>query len=96
MIDSNKKYSELNQLKATINEKVLELMNRKAGIFHCDYVRTHVSLVTKKLQNLDSEVFIHCRIQQFFNLLITVYFEQDKIIFTIKSIALKTTNALLT
>ena len=48
MINSNKYCSQLDQLKAALNEKHLELVNRKRKIFHQDNARPHVSLMTKQ------------------------------------------------
>ena len=59
-IDSNKYCSRLDQLKAALYEKRLELVNRKHIIFHQDNARLHVSLVTRqKLLQLGREVLIH-------------------------------------
>ena len=60
MINSNKYCSQLDQLKAALNEKRLELVNRKCVIFHYGNTRTHVPLMTrKKLLQLGWEVLIH-------------------------------------
>ena len=57
MINSNKCCSQLGQLKAALDEKHLELVNRKCIIFHQDIARLHVSLMTRqKLLQLDWEV----------------------------------------
>uniref|UniRef100_A0A8C6B954 Tc1-like transposase DDE domain-containing protein n=1 Tax=Monodon monoceros TaxID=40151 RepID=A0A8C6B954_MONMO len=59
-INSNKYCSQLDQLKAALNEKCLELVNRKHIIFHQDNARLHVSLMTRqKLLQLGWEVLIH-------------------------------------
>ena len=50
MINSNQYCSQLDQLKAALNEKHPELVNRKRIIFHQDDARLHVSLMTR--QNL--------------------------------------------
>ena len=59
-INSNKYCSQLDQLKAALDEKRLELVNRKRIIFHQNNTRPHVSLMTrhKRLQ-LGCEVLIH-------------------------------------
>ena len=60
MINSNKYCSQLDQLKAALNEKHPELVNRKHIIFHQDNARPHVSLMTRqKLLQLGWEVLIH-------------------------------------
>ena len=59
-INSNKYCSQLNQLKAALNEKCPELVNRKHAVFHQDNVRLHVSVMTgQKLLQLGWEVLIH-------------------------------------
>ena len=59
-INSNKYCSQLAQLKATLHEKRLELVNRKGIIFHQDNARPHGYLMTKqKLLQLVWEVLIH-------------------------------------
>ena len=58
-IKSNKYCSQLDQLKAALNEKRPELVNRKRIIFHQDNARPHVSLMTRrKLLQLGWEVLI--------------------------------------
>ena len=62
MINSNNYCSKLDPLKAVLNEKHPELVNRKLIIFHQDKTRPHVSLMTRqKLLQLgcSSEVSIH-------------------------------------
>ena len=59
-INSNKYCSQLDQLKAALNKKHPELVNRKCIIFHEDNARPHVSLMTRqKLLQLGWEVLIH-------------------------------------
>ena len=59
-INSNKYCSQLDQLKAALDEKRPELVNRKRIIFHQDNARLHVSLMTKqKILQLGWEVLIH-------------------------------------
>ena len=59
-INSNKYCSQLDQLKAALDEKRPELVNRKRIIFHHDNSRLHVSLMTRqKLLQLGWEVLIH-------------------------------------
>ena len=57
----NSKYcSQLDQLKAALDEKRPELVNRKCIIFHQDNTRLHVSLMTRqKLLQPGWEVLIH-------------------------------------
>ena len=60
MINSNKYGSQLDQLKAVLDKKRLELVNRKCIIFHQDTPRRHVSLMNgQKLLQLAWEVLIH-------------------------------------
>ena len=60
MINSNKYCSQLDQLKAALDEKRPELVNRKRIIFHQDNARLHVSFMTRqKLLHLGWEVPIH-------------------------------------
>ena len=47
-INSNKYCSQLDQLKAALEEKCPELVNRKHIIFHQDNTRPHVSLMTRQ------------------------------------------------
>ena len=60
MINSNKYCSQLDQLKAALDEKHPELVKWKRIIFHQDNARLHVSLMTRqKLLQLGWEVLIH-------------------------------------
>ena len=59
-IHSNKYCSQLDQLKAALDEKHAELVNRKLIVLHQDKARLHVSLMTRqKLLQLRWEVLIH-------------------------------------
>ena len=59
-INFNKYCSQLDQLKAALDKKCPELVNRKCIIFHQDNARLHVSLMTRqKLVQLGWEVLIH-------------------------------------
>ena len=59
-INSNKYCSQLDQMKAALDEKHPELANRKCIIFHQGNRRPHVSLMTRqKLLQLGWEVLIH-------------------------------------
>ncbi|KAF6130886.1 hypothetical protein HJG60_007843 [Phyllostomus discolor] len=59
-VNSNKYCSQLDQLKAALDEKRPELVNTKRIIFHQDNARPHVSLMTRqKLLQLGWEVLIH-------------------------------------
>ncbi|XP_060023970.1 constitutive coactivator of peroxisome proliferator-activated receptor gamma isoform X3 [Lagenorhynchus albirostris] len=59
-INSNRYCSQLNQLKAALDGKHPELVNRKCIIFHQDDARPRVSLMTRqKLLQLGWEVLIH-------------------------------------
>ena len=59
-INSSNYCSQLNQLKAALNEKCPALVNRRLIIFHQDNTRPHVSFMTRqKLLQLGWEVLIH-------------------------------------
>ena len=59
-INSNKYCCQLDQLKAALDEKCPELVNRKCIIYHQDNARLPVSLMTRqKLLQLGWEVLIH-------------------------------------
>ena len=59
-INSNKYCSQSDQLKAALDEKGPELLNRKCIIFHQDNARPHISLMPRqKLLQLGWEVLIH-------------------------------------
>ena len=59
-INSNKYCSQLDQLKAALDKKRPELVNRKPINFHEDNARLHVSLMTRqKLLQLGWEVLIN-------------------------------------
>ena len=59
-VNSKKYCSQLDQLKATLNKKHPELVNRKCIIFHQYNARPRVSLMTRqKLLQVGSEVLIH-------------------------------------
>ena len=60
MINSNKYCSQLDQMRAALNEKHPELVNKNHIIFHQDNARPHASLMTRqKLLGLGREVLIH-------------------------------------
>ena len=60
MMNSNKYCSQLNQLKAVLNEKCPKLVNRTCMVFHQDNARPHVSLIiSQKLLQLGWEVLIY-------------------------------------
>ena len=80
-INSNKYCSQLDQLKAALDEKRPELVNRKHIIFHQDNTRPHGSLMTRqKLLQLDWEALTHCHIHQTLHLRISIYFGLYKIL----------------
>ena len=79
MINSNKYCSQLGQLKAALDEKHPELVNRKR-IFHKDNARLHVSLMTRQiLLQLGKFRFICC-IHQTLHLRISIYLGLYKIL----------------
>ena len=60
MINFNKDCSQIDQLKAMLDENLPELDNRKHIIFHQDESRLNVSFMTRqKLLQFDWEVLIH-------------------------------------
>ena len=80
-INSNKYCSQLDQMKAALDKKHPELVNRKCIIFHHDTAKPHVSLMTKqKLLQLGWEVLIHQRIHRTLHLQISIYFGLYKIL----------------
>ena len=81
-INSNRYCSQLDQLKAPLDKKFPELVNRKCIIFHQDNARPLVSLMTRqKLLQLGWEVLIHLRIHQTLHLRISIYFGLYKFCF---------------
>ena len=79
--ESNKYCSQLDQLKAALNKKHLELVNRKRIIFHQDNARPHVSLMTRqKLYSLAGKFWFICHIHQTLHLQISIYFGLYKIL----------------
>ena len=58
-INSNKYCSQLDQLKAALDEKHPELVNRKRIIFHQDNARPHVSMTRQKTVTACWEILIH-------------------------------------
>ena len=80
-ISSNKYCSHIDQVKATLDRKCLESVNRKCIIFHQDNSRPHVSLMTRQeLLQLDWKVLIHCHIHQILHLWMSIYFSLYKIL----------------
>ena len=57
MINSNKYFSQLDQLKAALSGKCPELVNRKRIIFHRDNTRSHVSLKAYLGSSNSSSIF---------------------------------------
>ena len=79
-INSNNYCSQLDQLKAALDKKNPELVNRKHIIFHQDNARPHVSLMTRQeLLQLGWEVLIH--LPYSLRLRISIYFGLYKILF---------------
>ena len=59
-INSNRYCSQLDQLKAVLDKKCQEWVNRKCIIFHQGYAQLHVSLMNRqKLLQLSWDVLIH-------------------------------------
>ena len=86
MINSKKYSSQLDQLKAALDEKCLELVSRNCVIFHQDNIRLCVSLMTRrKLLKL----YI-CSIHQTLQLWVSIYFDlyrillREKILFPVR------------
>ena len=81
MINSNKYCSQLDQLKAALDEKCLESVKRKCIIFHQGNARPHVSLMTRqKLYSLAGKFWFICHIHQTLHLWISIYFGLYKIL----------------
>ena len=80
-INSNKYCSQLDQMKAALDEKRLELVNKKCIIFHQDNARPHVSLMTRQklLQLAWKFWFIH-GMHQTLHLCISISFSLYKIL----------------
>ena len=82
LINSNKCCSQLDQLKAALDKKRPELVDRKHKIFHQDNTKLHVSLMTRQklFNSLAGKFwFIHC-IHQTLHLWISIYFDLYKIL----------------
>ena len=80
-INSNKYCSQLDQLKAALDEKHPELVKRKCIIFHPDNARPHVSLmIRQKVLQLGWGVLIIHHIHQMLCLRISFYFGIHKIL----------------
>ena len=72
---------QLDQLKAALDKRCLELVNRKRIIFHQDTARPYVSLMTRqKLLQLGWEVVIIRCVHQTFHLHMSMYFSLYKIL----------------
>ena len=80
-INSNKYCSQLNQLKAVLDKKCLELVNWKCMIFHQDNARPHVSFDDQaKTVTACLEVLIHPLFHQTRHLQMSIYFGLYKIL----------------
>ena len=80
-INCSKYRSHVDQVKAALDEKCLELVNRKCIIFRQDNSRPHVSLMTRqKVLQLDWKVLIHRHIHQILHLRMSIYFSLYKIL----------------
>ena len=73
-VDSNKYSSQLDQLKATLDENHPELAMEKCIIFYQDNTRLHVSLMTKQNCYLARNFWFICYIHQKSHLWISFYF----------------------
>ena len=71
MINSNKHCSQIDQLKATLDKKLPELVNRKHIILHQDKSRLHDSLMTR--QNCYNLFWFICCIHQTLHLQMSIY-----------------------
>ena len=86
MINSKKYSSQLDQLKAALDEKCLEFISRKCVIFHQDNIRLHVSLMTRRKL---VKIYI-CHIHQMLHLWVSIYFDlyrillREKILFPVR------------
>ena len=81
MINSSKYCSQLDQLKAALDEKHPELVNRKHIIFHQDNARPHASLMTRKnCYSLVGKFWFIRHIHQTLHLQISIYFILYKIL----------------
>ena len=81
-VNSNKYSSQLDQLKATLDENHPELAMEKCIIFYQDNTRLHDSLMTKQnCYSLTGKLWFICHIHQTLHLQISVYFHLYKILF---------------
>lgn len=79
--NSSKYCSQLDQLKAALDEKRLELVNRKCIIFHQHNINPHVSLMTrKKRYSLDGKFWFICCVHQTTHLQTAIYLSMYKIL----------------
>ena len=68
-INSNKYYFQIDQLKATCDEKILQLVDRKHIIIHQGNARSHVSLMTRqKLLQLGWKFWLNAIFTRHFHL----------------------------
>ena len=80
-INSNKSCSQLDQLKAVLDEKCPELVIGKCIIFHQDNASPRVSLMTKqKCYSLAGKLWFICCIHQTLQLQMSIYFGLYKIL----------------
>ena len=81
MTNFNKYCYQLDQLKASLDRKCLDLVNRKPIVFYQDTERLHVSLmIRQKLLQPGWKVLIHSPIHQTLYLQISIYFSLYKIL----------------
>lgn len=82
MINFNKYCSQLDQLKAVLDEKCPESVNRKHIILHQDNARLHACflMTRQKLLNLAGKFWFICCIHQPLHLQISIYFGLYKIL----------------
>ena len=80
-INSNKYCSQLDEVKAALDRKCPESVNRKHIIFHQDNARLHISLMTRQNgYSLAGKFWFIRRIHQTLHLRISTYFSLYKIL----------------
>ena len=78
---SSKFYSQLDQLKAALDKKHPELVNRKCIIFHQDNTKPYVSLmIRQKMLQLGGKFWFIHRVHSTLCLQMSIYFDLYKIL----------------